>query len=223
MKSPTDFILISTFLSHIDIILKYLYNTLSDTVNNIHLFIPHCKSHSISKICRTLFLLLYKTWIRTQGLAIINHADIRNTTHNKLNKDSDYSSYKVCYIPQILLQNIQLIHIKPQVSMLLDSIWHDPLSLKDDTFQEHLRKNSLAYNNLSSCVIPDINRVMSKWNTIVTLTFPVSISILSIIILWSHIFPYLKQIWQAHRQKCKSTIGCAKRARTHAQLIVSFP
>jgi len=26
-----------------------------------------------------------------------------------------------------------------------------------------------------------------------------------------------------HRQKCKSTIGCATRTRAHAQLIASFP
>jgi len=192
MKSPTDFILISTFLSHTDIILKSLYDALSGILNNIHLFIPYCKSHSMSKIPRTLFPLHYMTWIRTLGVVNINLADIVHATHNKLNKDSYYSSHKVCYIPQTLLLDIQLIHIKPRVSMLLDIIWHDPLSLKEVTFQELLMGNSLASNNLSPSVIPDINRVMSKWNTIVTLTFPVSIGILSIIILWRHIIPYLK-------------------------------
>jgi len=57
IKSVTDFILIASYHSHTETTLKYLQDALSGISSNIHLFLPYCKSHSMSKIPKIHSLL----------------------------------------------------------------------------------------------------------------------------------------------------------------------
>ena len=97
--------------------------------------------------------------------------------HTNVIKDGYRSSNKVIYILQMLRWETRLFDVKSRVSNLLHITKADPLSLKADICREHLVGYSLATDKLSHGLIPRMNRVKSKCNTIATLTFPEGISI----------------------------------------------
>jgi hypothetical protein len=84
---------------------------------------------------------------------------------------------KVNYILQMLGWETRLFRIKSRVSILLHIVKLDPLSLKPDICRKLLVGDSLASDKLSPGLIPHINGVMNKRNTIGTLTYPEGISI----------------------------------------------
>jgi len=102
IKSVTDFILITSYHSHTETTLKYLQDALSGISSNIHLFLPYCKSHSISKIPKIHSLLHYIKCIREMGSADNSDTEISEAVHKNLIKDGYRSSNKVNYIPQML-------------------------------------------------------------------------------------------------------------------------
>lgn len=57
IKSFTDLILITSFHFHTETALKCLQDVLSVVCSNIHLFLPHCKSHCMSQIPKIHSLL----------------------------------------------------------------------------------------------------------------------------------------------------------------------
>jgi hypothetical protein len=177
IKSVTDFILITSCHSHTETTLKYLLDALSGISSNIHLFQPYRKSHSLSKIHKIHSLLHYIECIREMGSADNSDTEICEAAHKNLIKDSYRSSTKVNYIPQMLRWETRLFHIKSRVSILLHIVKLDPLSPKADICRKLLLADSLASDKLSPGLIPRINGVMSKHNTIATQTFPEGISI----------------------------------------------
>jgi hypothetical protein len=177
IKSVTDFILITSYHSHTETTLKYLQDALSGISSNIHLFLPYRKSHSMSKIPKIHSLLHYIECIREMGSADNSDTEISEAAHKNLIKDGYRSSNKVNYIPQMLRWETRLFHIKSRVSILLHIVKLDPLSPKADICRKLLVGDSLASDKLSPGLIPRINGVMSKRNTIATLTFPEGISI----------------------------------------------
>jgi hypothetical protein len=70
-----------------------------------------------------------------------------------------------------------LFHIKSRVSILLPIMKSHPLSLKATICRKLLVGDSLASKKLSPGLRPRINSLLSKHNTIATLTFPEGISI----------------------------------------------
>jgi len=177
IKSVTDFILFTSYHSHTDTTLKYLQDALSGISSNIHLFLPYRKSHSMRMIPKIQSLLHYIECIREMGSADNSDTKISEATHKNLIKDGYRFSNNVHYIPQMLRWETRLFHIKSRVSILLHIVKLDPLSPKADICRKLLVGDSLASNKLSPGLIPHINGVMSKRNTIATLTFPEGISI----------------------------------------------
>jgi len=177
IKSVTDFISITSYHSHTKTTLKYLQDALSGISSNIHLFLPYSKSHSTSKIPKIHSLLHYIECIREMGSADNSDTEISEAAHKNLIKDCYHCSNKVNYIPQMLRWEMRLFHIKSRVSILLHIIKLDPLSPKADMWRKLLVGDSLASDIVSPGLIPCINGVMSKCNTIATVTFPEGISI----------------------------------------------
>jgi len=177
IKSVTDFILITSYHSHTETTLKYLQDALSGISSNIHLFLPYHKSHSMSKIPKIHSLLHYIKCIREMGSANNSDTEISEAAHQNIIKDGYRYSNKVNYIPQIVRWETRLFHIKSRVSILLHIINLDPLLPKADICRKLLVGDSLASDILSPGLIPRINEVMSKCNTIATLTFPEGINI----------------------------------------------
>jgi len=132
IKSVADFILIASYHSHTETILKYTQDVLRGISSNIHLFLPYRKSHSMSKIPNIHSLLHYIECIREMGSANNSDTKISEATHKNLIKDGYHSFNKVTYIPQMLRWEMRLFHIKSRVSILLHIIKSDPLSSKAD-------------------------------------------------------------------------------------------
>jgi hypothetical protein len=135
----------------------------------------------MSKIPKIHSLLHYIECIREMGSADNSDTEISEAAHKNLIKDGYRSSNKVNYIPQMLRWEMRLFHIKSRVSILLHIVKSDPLSPKADICRKLLVGDSLASDKLSPGLIPHINGVMSKRNTIATLTFPEGISISELI------------------------------------------
>ena len=57
IKSITNFILFASYHSHTETMFKYLQDALSGISSTIHLFLPYCKSHRMSKIPKIRSLL----------------------------------------------------------------------------------------------------------------------------------------------------------------------
>jgi hypothetical protein len=177
IKSVTNFILITSYHSHTETTLKYLQDALSGISSNIHLFLPYRKSHSMSKIPKIHSHLHYIECIREMGSADNSDSEISEAALKNLIKDGYHSSNKVNYIPQMLRWETRLFHNKSRVSILLHIIKLDLLSPKADICRKLLVGDFLASNKFSPGVIPSIKGVMSKRNTISTLTLPEGISI----------------------------------------------
>jgi len=177
IESVTDFILITSYHSHRETTLKYLQDALSGISSNIHLFLPYRKSHSMSKITKIHSLLHYIECIREMGSANNSDTEISEAAHKNLIKDGYRSSNKVNYIPQMSRWETRLCHNKSRVSISRHIVKSDPLSPKADIRRKLLVGDSLASDKLSPGSIPRINGVMSKHNTIASLTFPEGISI----------------------------------------------
>ena len=177
IKCVTDFILITSYHTHTETTFKYLQDALSGISSNIHLFLPYRKSHRMSKLPKIHSLLHYIECIREMGSADTSDTEISEAAHKNLIKEGYRSSNKVNYIPQMFRWESRLFHIKSRVSILLHIVESDPLSPKADICRTLLVGDSLASDKLSPGLIPRINGVMSKCNTIATLTFPEGISI----------------------------------------------
>jgi hypothetical protein len=171
-KSVTDFVVITSYHSHTETTLKYLQDTLSGMSSNIHLFLLYRKSHSMSKIPKIHFLLHYIKCIREMGSADNSDTEISEVAHKNLIKDGYRSSNMVNYIPQMLRWETRQFLINSRVSILLPIVKLDPISPKPDICIKLLVVDSLASDKLSPGLIPHIDGVMSKRNTIATLTFP---------------------------------------------------
>jgi len=177
IKSVTYFILITSYHSRTKTTLKYLQDALSGISSNIHLFLPYRKSHRMSNIPNIDSLLHYIECIREMGSADNSDTEISEAGHKILIKDGYRSCNKVNYIPQMLLWETRLFHIKSRVSIILHIVKLHLLPPKADIFRKLLAGDSLASDTLSPGLIPRINGVMSKRNTIATLIFPERISI----------------------------------------------
>jgi len=115
------------------------------------------------------------------GSADNSDTEIAEAPHKNLLQDGCHSSNKVNYIPQMLRWETRLFHMKSRVSILLHIIKSDPLSPNTDMCRKLLVGDSLVSDKLSPGMIPHINGVMSKRNTIATLTFPEDLSISELI------------------------------------------
>jgi len=177
IKSVTGFILIASYHSHTETMLKYPHDALSGISSNIHLFLPYCKSHSMYKIPKIQSLLQYAECIWEIGSADNSNAEISEAAHKNLIKEAYHSSNKVNHIPQMLQWETRLFHIKLRVIILQHIVKSDHLSPKADICRKLLVGDSLASIELSPGLIPCINGVKSKCHTIATLTFPEDISI----------------------------------------------
>lgn len=71
IKLVTDFMLIASYNCHIQTMVKYLQDALSCICSKIHLFLPYCKSHSLSRIPKIQSLLHCIECIRKLGSANI--------------------------------------------------------------------------------------------------------------------------------------------------------
>jgi len=111
------------------------------------------------------------------GSADNSDTEISEAAHKILIKDGYRSSNMVNYIPQMLRWETRLFHFKLRVIILLHIVKLDPHSPKADICRKLHVGDSLASDQLSLGLIPRINGVMSKRNTIATLTFPEGISI----------------------------------------------
>ena len=181
IKSVSDFILIASYHSHTKTMLKYLLDVLSGISSNIHLFLPYRKSHSMSKIPKIHLLLHYIKCITEIGSDDHCDIEISEAAHKIIIKDCYHSSNKVNYIQQMMQWKTCLFHIKLRVSILLHILKSDSLSPKADIGRKLLVEDLLASDKLSPGLIPRINAVMSKRNTIATLTFPEGIGISEVI------------------------------------------
>jgi len=178
ITSVTHFQLIDSYHSHTKTMLKYLHDALCGISNNLHLCLVCRKSHSISKIPKIHSHLHYIQFTREMGTANNSYTEISETTHKILIKDSYRASNKVNCILQMFWWGTHIIDIKSSVRILLHIVISDPISPKSAIRRKLLVRDSLASDKLSPALIPHINRVMSKCNRIVTITFPEGISIL---------------------------------------------
>jgi len=181
IKSVTDFILITSYHSHTETMLKYLQDALSGLSSSIHPFLPYCKSHSISKMRTIHTLLHYIECTREMGSADNSDTKISGATYKNLIKGGYHSTNKVYYIPQIIRWETRLFHIKLRVSILLCIFYSDPLLPNTDKCRTFLVGNTLVSNKLSPSLIPGINGEMSNRNMIATMIFAECISISELI------------------------------------------
>jgi len=98
IKSVTDFILIAGYHSHTETTLKYLQEALSGISSNIHLFLPNCMSHCMSKIREIHSLLQYIECIKDMASADNSDTEISEATHKNLIDDHYHSSNKITTI-----------------------------------------------------------------------------------------------------------------------------
>jgi len=84
IKSVTDFILIASYHSHTETMLKYLQDALSAISSNIHLFLPYRMSHSMCKIPEIHSLLHYIECSREIGYADHSDTEISEAAHKNL-------------------------------------------------------------------------------------------------------------------------------------------
>ena len=102
IKSVTDFILIASYHSHTETMLKYLQHALSAISSNIHLFLPYCMSHSMCKIPEIDSLLHYIECSRGIGSADYSDTEMSEAAHKNLIKDSYCPSNKVNNVRRML-------------------------------------------------------------------------------------------------------------------------
>jgi len=177
IKSVTDFILIASYHSPTKTTLKYLQAVLRATSSNICTSLPYHKSHLMHLIPWFHSHIHCIEFIRVMAFANTCDTIISEVAHKHLTMDGDDFSNNVIYIPQILRWEMYLFHIKLRVSIPLHIIKSDPLLLKADICRKILVAHSLASRKLSRYLIPRIDGVISKHNTIATLTFPEGITI----------------------------------------------
>jgi hypothetical protein len=70
IKSVTEFLLIASCHFNTNTMLKYLQDALGGISSNIHLFLPYCKSHSMSKIPKSVPFCTISNILATCALPI---------------------------------------------------------------------------------------------------------------------------------------------------------
>jgi len=177
IKSVTDFIVLASYHSHTEAILKYLLDALCGISCNIHCIQQYNKSYCISKIRHIYYVLHYIKCIRAMVSPDNGDTNISEAVHKNLTKNGDDCSNEGNIIPQILWSETHLFHIHLSVCILLHIIKLYPLSQKADICRMLLLGDSLESDKLSPSLVSHINRGLSKCSTIATLAFPEGISI----------------------------------------------
>jgi len=177
IKSVTYFILIASYHSHADTMVKYLQTALSGISSNIHLFLPYCKSRSMSEMPIINSVPHYIECIRDLGCAKHSETEMYESTDKNLFEDGYHSFNKVSYIPQMWQLERCLFHIKSRVHIQLHIVKTDLISPKADMCRKLLVGDSLASNTLAPSLMPRIKCVMCTHNTPASVIFPSGISI----------------------------------------------
>jgi len=181
IKSVTNSILLAGYCFLTKTVLKDIPNESSGSSSDIHFFVQCCMSHSRSQVQNIHFLLQNTKYISEMSSDDSSEAKISEATYNNLLKDGYCSSNKGNYTPHTVRWETHLFDIKTVVSIPLHMDQINPLLLITDICRELHVGHSLISNKVSPCLIPLINRVISKCNAIATLVYPDGISKLQFI------------------------------------------